>query len=59
MADPEKVRRAFLDAVEHAIQNELDSFTSEDIARDRGYIAETVAWRLDRDGFLAAQREVT
>ena len=41
-----------LRAVEHAIENELDSFTTDQIRDMRGYVAEVVAWRLSRDGYL-------
>ncbi|SDT85337.1 hypothetical protein [Gordonia westfalica] len=43
---------ALLRAVEHAIENELDGFTTEQIRDMRGYVAETVTWRLSRDGYL-------
>lgn len=45
----------FRDAVERAIQNELDGYSVDDRAMTgNGYIAEVIAWRLSRDGFLAS-----
>ncbi|WP_037183803.1 hypothetical protein [Rhodococcoides fascians] len=45
--------RELLDAVEHAIENELDSYTVDSRANlGNGYIAEVITSRLSRDGFL-------
>lgn len=45
----------FRDAVEQAIENELDSYSVDSRAMaGNGYITEVIAWRLSRDGFLTA-----
>lgn len=40
--------------IEHAIENELQNLESEFIAANKAYVAEIIAWRLERDGFLRA-----
>lgn len=39
-----------------AIENEMDSFTTEQVRDMRGYVAEAIGWRLRRDGFLTPAR---